>query len=416
MTIAQKILSRSAQADAKVGDTLMCKIDKLMCTESFRGVASILKEAGIKKVWDPEKIMIVFDHYVPASDEASATIHAGIREQVEKFGIKNFYDVNAGISHQIMMEKGHVLPGELIVGADSHSTMYGALGAAGTGVGGTEAAYISATGNLWLVVPETILFYLRGELRPGVMSKDLVLYIAGKIKSDGASYKAIEWRGDGANSLSVESRMTVSNMAVELGAKFGFFEFDKKAQAYLTALGLPQQNYELAQADKDAEYCEKYEIDLSTLEPQVAAPYSPDNVRNLSEVKGVKIHQALLSSCTNARIEDLRLAAQVMRGRKIAKHVRMYVSPASHSIYIQALKEGLIEDFMNAGAVVVNSGCGACFGKHQGLLAAGEVCISSTNRNFQGRMGSTEAQVYLASPVTVAASAISGEISGLEGI
>jgi 3-isopropylmalate/(R)-2-methylmalate dehydratase large subunit len=398
------------------GDTVVARIDRMMSHEGFRHVARTLNESGVKRVWDPSRMVIVLDHAVPAPDENTAKSHTFIREQAEQFGIERFYDVRGGISHQVMVEKGHVRPGELIIGTDSHSTMYGALGAAGTGIGFTEGAYAAATGQLWFTVPESILFRLHGRLRAGVVSKDVLLFLAGKITMEGASYKSVEWLGEGARELSVESRMTMSNMAVELGGKFGFFEPDEKTREYLREHGVADDDYTPVHPDADARYEAVHEIDLSSIEAQVALPHSPDNVRPVSEVRGIKVNQALLGSCTNARIEDLRLAASVLRGRTVAKHVRMYISPASVDVYRQAMREGLLEDFMAAGAIVLNSGCGACFGQHLGLLAPGEVCISSTNRNFQGRMGSAQARVYLASPLTVAASAVAGEIVSVESL
>jgi 3-isopropylmalate/(R)-2-methylmalate dehydratase large subunit len=410
-TMAEKILSRASGKEARRGDVVIAKLSRLMSHESFRHVTKCLSDAGIDEVWDPSRIILVLDHAVPAPDEASAAAHALIREAAERLKIETFYDVRGGICHQVMVEKGHVAPGDLICGTDSHSTMYGALGAAGTGIGVTEAAYACATGTLWFTVPETIRYVLKGTLRPGVFSKDIMLSIAGKFSVEAAQYRAIEWHGEGTSALSVESRMVLSNMAVEIGAKFGFIPPDEKTFTYLEEHGVPRGSYEALLPDADAEYVETHEIDLSTLEPQVALPHSPDNVKPLSATKGLKIHQALLGSCTNARIEDLRIAAGYLRGKQVAKHVRMYVSPASVDVYRQAMREGLLEDFMAAGAVVLNPGCGACFGKHLGVLAANEVCISSTNRNFQGRMGSPKAQVFLASPLTVAASAVAGEIA-----
>jgi 3-isopropylmalate/(R)-2-methylmalate dehydratase large subunit len=414
MTMAEKILSRAAGCEARAGDTVVARVDRVMGHEGFRLAGMVLEEAGIERLWDPERIIIILDHAVPAPDEASAQGHAIIRKQVEKYGIKTFYDTRGGISHQVMCEKGHVAPGELIVGTDSHSTMYGALGAAGTGIGFTETAYVCATGTLWFTVPETIEYQLKGTLGLGVMSKDLMLALAGRVSVEGAQYRAVEWTGDGAASLTVESRMTMANMAVEIGAKFGFFVADEKTDAYLAEHGLPAGSYHAVAPDPDAAYAQRIAIDVAEIEPQVALPHSPDNVRPVSEVAGQRVDQAVLGSCTNARIEDLRVAAAYLRGRQVAKHVRMYVSPASIDVYRQAMREGLLEDFLEAGAVVLNPGCGACFGKHMGLLAAGEVCISATNRNFQGRMGSPEARVFLASPLTVAASAVAGEIARAE--
>lgn len=410
LTLAEKILSRASGEEARAGDTVIARVDRLMGHEGFRLVAGVLNQAGVSRLWDPERVVIILDHAVPAPDEATAEGHSFIRKQVEKFGIRTFYDTRGGISHQVMCEKGHVAPGELVVGTDSHSTMYGALGAAGTGIGFTEAAYVCATGTLWFTVPESLRFRLNGRLGPGVMSKDLMLHLARRFTVEGAQYRSVEWCGEGAASLSVESRMTMANMAVEIGAKFGFFEPDESTFAYLEEHGRPRDAYQPVLPDADAEYEAVHDVELGTIEPQVACPHSPDNVRPVSELRGQRVDQALLGSCTNARIEDLRIAAEYLRGRTIARHVRMYVSPASTDVYRQAMREGLLEDFLEAGAVVLNPGCGACFGKHAGLLGAGEVCISSTNRNFQGRMGSAQAQVFLASPLTVAASAVAGEI------
>ncbi len=410
LTMAEKILSRASGQEVRAGDTVVAHVDRLMGHEGFRLVAAVLEKAGIRRLWDSERVIIILDHAVPAPDEATAEGHAYIRRQVDRFGIRQFYDTRGGISHQVMCEKGHVAPGELVVGTDSHSTMYGALGAAGTGIGFTEAAYVCSTGTLWFTVPQSLLFRLRGRLAPGVMSKDLMLHLAGRYGAEGASYRSVEWRGEGAEALTVESRMTMANMAVEIGAKFGFFEADEKTFAYLEEHGLPRGSYQPVAPDPDADYAQVCDVDVTQVEPQVACPHSPDNVKPVSELRGQRVDQALLGSCTNARIEDLRVAADYLRGKTIARHVRMYVSPASSDVYRQAMREGLLEDFLAAGAVVLNPGCGACFGKHAGLLGAGEVCISSTNRNFQGRMGSAEARVFLASPLTVAASAVAGEI------
>jgi 3-isopropylmalate/(R)-2-methylmalate dehydratase large subunit len=411
-TMAEKILSRAAGVDARANDTVVAQLDRVMSHDGFRHVATALQEAGIEHVWDPDRVIIVLDHAVPAPDEQSAAGHAFIRKKVEQLGISTFYDTRGGISHQVMVEKGHVAPGELVIGTDSHSTMYGALGCAGTGVGFAEGAYACATGTLWFTVPETVLMRLHGELPPGVMSKDALLYIAGRFGVEMAQYKAIEWQGEGAASLSVESRMVMANMAVELGAKFGLFAPDDKTFQYLDEHGRPRGSYRPLLPDPDAAYAQIIDIDLSSLVPQVALPYAPDNVRPASEVKGRKIHQAILGSCTNARIEDLRAAAHYLHGKTVAKHVRMYVSPASIDVYRAAMREGLLEIFLAAGAVILNPGCGACFGKHLGLLGPGEVCVSSTNRNFRGRMGSNDAEVYLASPLIVAASAVAGELVG----
>lgn len=410
-TLAEKILSRHAHKEVRAGEQVVARIDRLMSHEAFRTVAKTLIDAGVKRLWEPERIVLILDHIVPAPDELSANQHVEIRRAAARFQIPNhnFYDVRGGISHQVMCERGHVRPGELIVGTDSHSTMYGALGCAGVAVGATEGAYVAATGKLWFLVPETINVQLSGELARGVTSKDLVLYLCGAYGSDLAQYKSIEYLGPGAASMSIESRMTVANMGAELGAKFAFFVPDAKTAAYLATAGAGD-DYQALYPDPDAQYCQQLQLDLSSLEPQVACPHSVENVKPISQVDA-PIHQAYLGSCTNARIEDLRAAALLLRGRKVAHGVRLYVSPASQLVYRSAAKEGLLEIFLDAGAVILNPGCGPCFGKHLGLLGDNEVCISSSNRNFPGRMGSQSAQVYLGSPLTVAASAIAGRIT-----
>jgi homoaconitate hydratase family protein len=412
-TLAEKILAKHSGTDAYAGDQVIAQIDKLMSHEGWRRVATVLEEAKLKRLWDPNRVIIILDHAVPAPDEESASTHAMIRQSVEQFGIpaEHFYDVRGGISHQVMVERGHVLPGELIVGTDSHSTLYGALGCAGTGIGMTEAAYVVAAGKLWFRVPSSILISLMGQLPTGVMTKDVILYLCGQYGSDIAQYKSIEYSGAGAQSLSVEARMTMTNMGVELGAKFAFFAPDEQTIQYLQSAGVSTDQYEVLQPDPDAVYEQRFEVDLSRLAPQIACPYTVDNVKSITEVDEQPIQQAYIGSCTNARIEDLRAAAKILAGHQVAAGVRLYISPASQMIYKMAAREGLLEQFLDAGAVILNPGCGPCFGKHLGLLGKDETCISSSNRNFRGRMGSNEAQVYLASPLTVAASAITGHIT-----
>jgi homoaconitate hydratase family protein len=411
-TLAEKILSQHSGSDARAGDQVVARVSKLMSHEGFRHVARTLRECGVERLWDATRVILILDHVVPAPDELSASQHVEIRNAASYFGIpeSNFYDVRGGISHQVMCERGHVRPGELIVGTDSHSTMYGALGCAGVAVGFTEGAYVATTGKLWFLVPETIRVELDGTLGGGVTSKDIVLHLCGQFGSDMAQYRSIEYHGSGARALTVESRMTMSNMGAELGAKFAFFLPDDKTTEYLDAAGAGP-DYEAVLPDSDAEYTRRIPIDVATLEPQVACPHDVENVKPISEVAGTKVNQAYLGSCTNARIEDLRAAARLLRGRQVARGVRLYVSPASQRVYSAAAREGLLEIFVEAGAVVLNPGCGPCFGRHLGLLGDGEVCISSSNRNFKGRMGSATANVYLGSPLTVAASAIAGELT-----
>ena len=413
MTMAEKILARaSGRREVKPGEYITAKVDQVMSQEAFAEVYQILKEEGVERVWDPSKIAILLDHYVPAPTVAQAEVHKSIREGVKKFGIEGWHDMKAGICHQIMGEKGHIIPGELILGTDSHSTTYGAFGAAGTGIGVSEMAYVLALGELWMRVPPTIKMVIKGDLLQRVTSKDIILYIAGKYTTDVAQYKAVEFKGPTVERMSIASRMTMANMGVELGAKFAFFEADQKTVDYLLRyVGEgAKKRVGFFKADPDAHYEQVYEIDVSRLEPQVAFPHDVGNVRPISEVGDVKVNQAFLGSCTNGRFEDLEIAAGILEGKKVHPETRLLVFPASWEIYLEALREGILETLIEAGAIVCNPGCGPCLGGHMGLLASGEKCISSSNRNFKGRMGSTQAEVYLGSPATVAASAIAGRI------
>jgi len=409
MTLAEKILARaSGQKKVSPGQYVTAQIDLAMAHEGLAAVFMNLARTGWTKVWDPSRIVSILDHYVPAPTERSAEIHKVVRAAVKQWGIENFYGERAGICHQVLPEKGHALPGMLIVGTDSHTTTYGAFGAAGTGIGFSEMAYVFATGQLWFKVPPTIRFHLTGKLPEYVMSKDIILFIAGKYSAEVAQYKAVEFSGPLAGELSLSSRMTMSNMAVEIGAKFGFFAPDQKTSDFLK--DRTRKPFSLISPDPDAHYEETYEIDVSSLEPQVAFPFSVENVRPVSEAREVKIHQAFIGSCTNGRLEDLHMAARIITGRKVHPEVRLFVIPASWEIYRQAMKDGTLETLIEAGAVIGNSSCGPCFGAHMGLLGADENCIAAINRNFKGRMGSQKAQVFLASPATVAASAIEGKI------
>ncbi|HEY93698.1 MAG TPA: 3-isopropylmalate dehydratase large subunit [Dehalococcoidia bacterium] len=411
MTLAQKILARaSGKQEVQAGEYVTADIDLVMANDSgLKNIIPVLNEAGVKKLWDPARIVAVFDHYSPPATVEQAELHRRIRDSLKSFGVKNIYDVGVGIEHQVLVEYGWVVPGELIVAGDSHTTTHGALGAAATGIGSSEVAYVMATGKLWFRVPETIKFTLTGVLLPMVTSKDVILHIAGNYSTSVAQYMAIEFTGQAARDMSLESRLTMSNMSVEIGAKFAFFEPDEKVEEYLA--GRITKQYKPVNADKDAVYRAEYEIDVSSLPPLVALPYEVDNIKPVSELTGTVIHQALLGSCTNGRIEDLRIAADIIKGRKAHHDTRFLVVPASAEVYSQAAVEGLIEVFLEAGATICPPGCGACFGTHMGLLAEGENCIASINRNFRGRMGSPGSRVYLASPATVAASAIEGKIA-----
>ena len=412
MNICEKILARtSGKKEVSPGEIVEAKVDMAMVNEITGPLAiEAFREIGIEKVWDNQRIVMVLDHQIPADSVKSAELHKIMRKFAKKQEIQHFYDVGfGGVCHQVMVEKGHVRPGELIVGADSHTCTYGALGAFGTGIGSTEMAAVFATGRIWLKVPETIKISVTGTFQRFVTAKDLILNVIGQIGADGALYKAIEFNGPTIESLSISERMTLCNMAVEAGAKTGIINPDEKTILYVR--NRTREPFKPLTSDFDAEYEKAIEIDVSGLEPQIACPHSVDNVKPAVEVEGTPINQAFIGSCTNGRIEDLRLAAGIIKGKKISSDVRFLVTPASQEVYLQALREGLLETFVEAGACVCNPTCGACFGGHMGLLADGETCISSSNRNFIGRMGSPKAKIYLASPATVAASAIKGEIT-----
>ncbi len=412
MNISEKILARaSGRKEVSPGEIVEAKVDVAMVND-ITGPLTIktFYEIGVKKVWDNNRIVMVLDHQVPADSAKSAELHKIMRRFAEEQGIPHFYDVGfGGVCHQVMVEKGHVRPGELIVGADSHTCTYGALGAFGTGIGSTEMAAVFATGKIWLKVPETIKINVTGEFQKFVGAKDLMLNIIGQIGADGASYKAMEFDGPVVRSMGISERLTICNMAVEAGAKTGIINPDGKVIAYVKNRASKQ--FEPLKSDANAKYGEAFDLDVSSLEPQVACPSSVDDVKPVSEVEGTPIDQAFVGSCTNGRIEDLRMVAEIVKGKRVKKGVRFIVTPASHEVYLQALKEGVLETLTEAGACVCNPTCGACFGGHMGLLADGETCISSSNRNFTGRMGSPKAKIYLASPATVAASALKGEIT-----
>ncbi|MCS7095499.1 MAG: homoaconitase large subunit [Candidatus Bathyarchaeota archaeon] len=408
MNITEKILAKASnQKTVSPKEIVEANVDAVMVNDLTGPLAvDSFRKIGAKKVWDPSKIAIVLDHLAPASSEKAAELHKILRKFAEEQGIPGLYDVGEGVCHQVMVEKGYVKPGALIVGADSHTCTYGAFGAFSTGIGSTEAAAVFATGKIWLRVPETIRIDVVGLFHSYVTPKDLILHIIGHIGADGAIYKSIEFTGSAVRRMSVEGRMTLCNMVVEMGAKNGIIEPDETAIKYLRL-----ESAEMVKSDPDAHYEKVLEIDVSSLEPQVACPHSVDNVKPVSDVSDVEIDQAFIGSCTNGRIEDLRLAAQILRGKNVKKGVRLLIIPASRMVYLQALREGLIETLMEAGAVVCNPTCGPCLGGHLGLLAEDEVCISSSNRNFIGRMGSVKAKIYLASPATVAASAVTGKIT-----
>jgi homoaconitate hydratase family protein len=408
MTMAEKVLARtSGRTAVAAGDYVTARIDRVMCHEAFTLCALSLLKLDVSRVFDPERVIVILDHYFPAPNEQMARGHALARQFVQQFGIRHFLG-HAGICHQVLTEQGFIRPGDLVLGTDSHSTTYGAVGAAGAGIGLTEMAYVLATGELWLQVPPTIRFVLEGEPSPGIMSKDLILSLAGKFGTEVAQYRAIEYSGPVARRLSIASRMTMANMGVELGAKFAFFEADEITRTYLSGRG--EEPVMLFGPDTEAVYEATHHVDLGNLEPQIACPHNPGNVKRVSEVAGLRVQQAFLGSCTNARLEDFGVAAAILRGRKVHPDTRLLVTPASQHVYLEATRAGYTETLLEAGAAITASGCGACPGGHNGVVGADEVCLSTTNRNFRGRMGSPDAQIYLASPATVAAAAVAGRI------
>lgn len=408
-TLAEKILARAAGKNRVIpNEIVMAKVDVAMSHENADVVLKSFQEIGVKKVWDTEKIVILFDHRIPAESEKTAMTHKRIREFVKEQGIKNFYDLKEGICHQILPEFGHCIPGEFLVGTDSHTTTHGAFGTFATGIGATEMAGVWATGELWLKVPESFKIMVEGKFRRFVGAKDLILHIIGQLKADGADYKSVEFCGPTISEMSISSRMVLTNLAMEMGAKNAFVLPDEKTIQFVKER--TNKKFEVLLPD-DAEYLKVLKYDVSDLEPQIACPHSVDNVKPVREIAGVKVHQVLIGSCTNGRFEDLQIAAEILEGKMVHPEVRLLIIPASRGVYLQALKAGYIEIFLKAGAVILNPGCGPCLGAHQGLLAAGEVCLSTTNRNFKGRMGSPDSFIYLASPATAAFSALTGEIT-----
>jgi 3-isopropylmalate/(R)-2-methylmalate dehydratase large subunit len=411
MTMAEKILAKaSGNKESEAGEIIMANIDVAM-THDLTGPLSVesFEKIGLKQVWDPEKIVIVFDHQVPADSIDAANNHMIMRKFVKEQGINNFYDVREGVCHQVLPEKGHVVPGEVVVGTDSHTCTHGALGAFATGIGSTDMAMVFATGKLWFKVPETIKFEITGNLQENVFAKDVVLDIIGKIGADGATYKACEFGGETTSNMNISDRMVLCNMAIEMGGKTGLVEPDQKTVNYLK--GRSTKPYEIMKTDSDAKSLETMYVDVNELEPQIACPHNVDNVKPVSEVDGTHIDQVFLGSCTNGRLSDLRTAAKIMKGKEVSKNIRMLVIPASREVYTKAMDEGLLRTFVDSGALVCNPCCGPCLGGHIGLVGPGEVSLSTSNRNFKGRQGSPDAEVYLSSAAVAAASAIAGKIT-----
>lgn len=412
MTMSQKILAAHAGLDSvRVGQLIEADLDLVLGNDITSPVAiNEMAKINSKEVFDKEKIALVMDHFVPNKDIKSAQNCKSCREFAAAKGIINYFDVGKmGVEHALLPEQGLTVAGDLIIGADSHTCTYGALGAFSTGVGSTDMAAGMATGKAWFKVPSAIKFVLKGEFKPYVSGKDLILHIIGMIGVDGALYRSMEFCGEGVKSLTMDDRFCICNMAIEAGAKNGIFPVDEQTKEYIKEHS--KRDYKVFEADEDAEYDEVYEIDLSTLEPTVALPHLPENTKVVGTFDKIKIDQAMVGSCTNGRLSDLRMAASILKGKKVAEGVRCIIVPATQKIYLDAMKEGLLEIFINAGAVVSTPTCGPCLGGHMGILAENERCISTSNRNFVGRMGHVTSEIYLASPAVTAASAIAGYIT-----
>ncbi|AYD40148.1 3-isopropylmalate dehydratase large subunit [Clostridium fermenticellae] len=417
MTMTQKILAFHASTDmVRVGQLIKCKVDLVLGNDITTPMAiNEFNKIGVDKVFDKSKIAIVPDHFTPNKDIKSAEQCKCSRNFAHEMEIENYFEVGRmGIEHALIPEKGLAVCGDIIIGADSHTCTYGALGAFSTGIGSTDMGAAMATGKVWFKIPSAIKFVLKGKLSPWVSGKDIILHIIGKIGVDRALYKSMEFTGDGIRNLSMDDRFTMANMAIEAGAKNGIFEIDEKTVRYVKEHS--NRNYVIMKADEDAVYDEIIEIDLSKIRPTVAFPHLPENTKTIDEVGDINIDQVVIGSCTNGRIDDLRAAAKVLKGHKINENIRTIIIPATQKIYMEAMKEGLIEIFIESGAVVSTPTCGPCLGGHMGILAKGERAVSTTNRNFVGRMGHKESEVYLASPAVAAASAITGKISSPEEV
>ena len=417
MTMTQKILAAHAGLpNVTAGQLIRAKVDLVLGNDITAPVAiKEFEKAGIERVFDKDKIALVMDHFTPNKDIKAAEQCKVVREFAKKHAITNFFDVGkVGVEHALLPELGLVKPGDLVIGADSHTCTYGALAAFSTGVGSTDMAAGMATGACWLKVPTAIRFVLTGKLKPWVSGKDVILHLIGKIGVDGALYQSMEFTGEGLQSLTMEDRLCMANMAIEAGAKNGVFAYDEQTAKYAADHGC--KDWTVYQADADAEYTATYEIDLSKISPTVSLPHLPDNAKPVSELGEITIDQAVIGSCTNGRIEDLRVAAKLFEGRQVHEGVRCIVIPATQKIMLQAMEEGLVKTFIDAGCAVSTPTCGPCLGWHMGILASGERAVATTNRNFVGRMGHTGSEVYLASPAVAAASAIAGRLVSPETV
>jgi 3-isopropylmalate/(R)-2-methylmalate dehydratase large subunit len=416
LTLAEKILAaHTTEETVSPGEFVNVRVDLILANDITAPIAiREFRKMGIGRVFDPKKIVFVPDHFTPNKDIASAEQAKLLRDFAREQGLVYFEVGQMGIEHVLLPEQGLVLPGDVVIGADSHTCTYGALGAFAIGMGSTDIAAAMATGDIWMKVPPTIKMVYSGSLGNWVMGKDLILYTIGDIGVDGALYSAIEFTGEAIDALSIDGRFTMANMAIEAGAKAGIFRVDNKTQLYIKPRA--KRPYRVYEADGEADYDRVIEYDVSSIEPQVALPHSPANARPVSQVGNIEIDQAVIGSCTNGRIEDLQVTAQVLKGRKVHPRVRCIIIPGSQEVYLDALTRGLIEVFIKAGVAVSTPTCGPCLGGYMGVLAAGERCISTTNRNFVGRMGHPESEVYLANPAVAAASAVLGRIASPEEI
>jgi 3-isopropylmalate/(R)-2-methylmalate dehydratase large subunit len=408
-TIAEKILSEHSGKRARSGDIVIASVDFCFGQDGTSGIIiDSFRKLGVDHVFNKERFCMVIDHSSPSPNIGVSTIHDKIRSFGTEYGVKVF-DVGEGVCHQLVPETGYVTCGDLVLGADSHTCTYGALNVLSTGVGSTDLAITLASGKNWFKVPETMKITVNGKLPKGVYSKDVILFLIGDIGADGATYRAVEFYGGIIDALSVDARMTISNMAVEMGAKCGLMKVDRKTLDWVKKHSAREPRP--VEADEDARYIETREYDLSELSPQVARPHTVDNVCSVEEASGTPVDVVNIGTCTNGRLEDLEIVAKILKGRKIAHGTKVFVTPASRKIYLDALRKGYVETFIEAGAVVNNPGCGACVGTHQGVLADGEKALSTANRNFKGRMGNPNAEIYLASPATCAATALEGKIA-----
>lgn len=412
MTFAEKILAKySGEKEVVPGQIVTVKPDHLLTHDNtapiIQKIKPELREYGVHNKSLP---IIVLDHVIPAASEKTANNHKIIREFVKNHKIEHFFDVGYGVCHQIVVEKGLALPGKLLLGSDSHTCSYGAVGAFSSGIDRTEAAALMLTGETWLKVPNSIKITLDGKLQPGVAAKDVVLHIIGDISASGANYCSVEFHGD-IEQFSVEERFTITNMGVEMGAKNAFFPVDNITTKYLNSIGISTSQYTAIYPDNDAAYSKELKYNLSNIIPVVALPHSVDNVKKVSEIEGLDIQQCLIGTCTNGRFSDFKIAARILKGKKVHPNVRLLILPSSKQVYLDALKEGIINTLIESGGILLPPGCGPCLGAHQGVLAPKERCLSTANRNFKGRMGCKDAEIYLASPATVAVSAIYGKIT-----